>query len=93
MPVIVHRVKSLSRRVRVLALATDCAHSSELRLAGADEVFQITTLADIHRALPKARRSKAERDPARAQRRARRRRGRASIVTARRAVPRRLGGA
>jgi len=61
LPAIVHWVRSLSRNVRVLVLATDCAHGSELRLAGADEVFHIAALDDLHHTLSKARRSRGDR--------------------------------
>jgi hypothetical protein len=57
-PAIVRDVRGLSRRVRVLALATDCAHGSELRLSGADEVFHLSAPDDLHRTLRRARRGR-----------------------------------
>jgi hypothetical protein len=53
-PVIVQRMRHAHRSVRILAVATDCAHASELRLAGADEVFHREAPGVLHDALSRS---------------------------------------
>jgi voltage-gated potassium channel Kch len=54
LPAIVQRVRRAHPRLRILAVATDCAHASELRLAGADEVFQHAAMGELHHVMSRA---------------------------------------
>jgi hypothetical protein len=50
-PALIQRLKHAHPQIRMLPVARDRAHASELRPAGADAVFSLVALGDLHQAL------------------------------------------